>query len=447
VAVIGAGATGLAAAYMLARAGQRVTLIDAAPQPGGLLATFDAGGGSPLERFYHHFFTHDAEINWLLRELGLADRVIFQQTSMGMYRGGAIYPFNGVRDLLRFRAIPLMARLRFALTSAALAYVPGYADAEATAALAWFQRRAGAAATAAIWGPMLDVKFGAVAGHVPLAWMAGRLRQRVRSRQGGTEHLGYLRGSLQVLVDALVADLRQRGAELRLATSVDRLLASQGKVIGVATSSGPLFADAVLATAPAGALARWVRPLDATFASRLESIRYLGVICTVLALRQRLSPVYWLNVADPGFDFGGVIEQTHLVPPKTYRGRHLVYLSKYLSTDDRLWSLSDQAVLDLQVAQLSRLFRRDVHALLEQGWVFRGAHAAPRTVIGFHRSIPPFRSPVPGLFVANMCQVYPDERSVSNSIRIAAEAVRALGLTAAADRVPRGLSLAGKYGF
>lgn len=445
IAVIGAGATGLAAAYLLADAGHRVTVVDAAAKPGGLLATFDAGG-APLEHFYHHFFTHDAEIHWLLGELGLADRIIYRPTSMGMYRGGQVYPFNGLCDLLRFRAIPLLDRLRFGLTSMALAYAPCYTDAETTAAVDWFERRAGKSATDAIWRPMLGVKFGAAADRVPLAWMAGRLRQRLRSRRLGVERLGYLGGSLQVLVDALVAALQHRGVQMRLATQVERFLARQGRVVGMATSSGPVFADAVLATTPPAAVARWARPLDGAFSARLESSRYLGVVCTVLALRQRLSPCYWLNVADPGFDFGGVIEQTHLVPPETYRGRHLVYLSRYLSMSDPLWSMSDEAVLERQASQLSQLFRRDVRSLLEASWVFRSAHAAPETVIGFHRAIPPFQSPIPNLYLANMCHVYPDERSVSNSIRIAAEAVRAMGLTAAAERVPRALSLAGKYG-
>jgi hypothetical protein len=39
---------------------------------------------------------------------------------------------------------------------------------------------------------------------------------------------------------------------------------------------------------------------------------------------------------------------------------------------------------------------------------------------------------------------YPDERSVNNSIRVAAEAVSAMGW--AGDPVPRHLSLAAKYG-
>lgn len=446
VVVIGAGATGLAAAYLLARAGHEVLLTESAPLPGGLLATFDAGGGARLEYFYHHFFTHDAEINWLLGELKLADRVAFRPTAMGVARGGALHPFDGIRDLLRFSPISLMARLRFGFSSAMLAYLPGYADAETTPALRWLERWAGRAATDAIWRPLFESKFGDIADRVPLAWMAGRLRQRARSRRGGEERLGYLAGSLQVLVDTLVADLQQRGVLLYLSNPVTALIREEGQVVGAATPAGELYGDAVLVTTPTPALAKLVQPLDAGYATALNRIEYLGAMCTVLALRQPLSNIYWLNVADPGYDFGGVIEQTNFVPASEYGGRHLVYLSRYLTTDKPLWSMPDAELVDRQLTQLERLFGKPVRPDVTQSWVFRGRYAAPRTEIGFHELIPAFRSPLPGLFAATMCHVYPDERSVNNSIRVAAEAVRALGLTHAADAVPRNLSLSAKYG-
>ena len=58
-----------------------------------------------------------------------------------------------------------------------------------------------------------------------------------------------------------------------------------------------------------------------------------------LALREPLSNIYWLNVADPGYDFGGVIEQTNFVPASEYGGRHLIYLSRYLTVDRPLWTI------------------------------------------------------------------------------------------------------------
>ena len=446
VVVCGAGATGLAAAYLLRRAGHAAVVVEAAPRPGGLLATFDAGDGHRLEYFYHHFFTHDVEINWLLAELGLADRVAFRPTAMGVLRGGRLYPFNGLADLLRFRAVGLIARLRFGFSSAMLAYRAAYAAAEDTPAASWLDRWAGRAATDSIWRPLLVSKFGDAAERVPLAWMAGRLRQRARSRKAGVERLGYLDGSLQVLVDRLVERLTKDGVDLRLAAPVERLITAEGCVVGVSTPAGDVTGDAVLATVPTAILAPLVRPLDGPFADRLAAVPYLGAICVVLALKRPALPVYWLNVADPGYDFGGMIEQTNFVPPEEYGGRRLVYLSRYLPVTAPLWQETDVALIEKAVTQLGKAVGRRVADDLTQGWVFRGRYAAPRTEIGFHRLIPSFRSPLPGLFVASMCHVYPDERSVNNSIRVAAEARRAMGRGDAADQVPRGISLSAKYG-
>ena len=443
VIVIGAGATGLAAAYLLARGGASVTVLEASPQPGGLLATFDAGGAR-LERFYHHFFTHDAEIHWLLEELGLADRVTYQPTSMGIRRDGRVYPFDGPLDLLRFGAISPLARFRFGLSSAMLTYVPGYVHAEDTPALDWFERWAGPEATAAVWAPMLRIKFGAAAPEVPLAWMAGRLRQRVRSREGAEEQLGYLQGSLQVLVDTLVDALRRMGVAIETNTPVQKLWVERGATRGVEVGGRLRNADAVLSTVPTPLLAQWVRPADPSYAHRLERIDYMGAICTVCAFSRPVSPVYWLNVADPGFDFGGVIEQTRLVPPEEYGGQHIVYLSRYLDPGHELWAMDEEAFVPRQIQQLEALMARPLRDDLRWARRFKARFAAPQTTLGFARRVPSYAAPIRGLYVASMPHVYPDERSTNNSIRIAAGAVRAMGVDT--QYVPRGPSLAGRYG-
>ncbi|HQR43641.1 MAG TPA: hypothetical protein PLX97_13190 [Gemmatales bacterium] len=84
--------------------------------------------------------------------------------------------------------------------------------------------------------------------------------------------------------------------------------------------------------------------------------------------------------------------------------------------------------------------------LVNRHWVFRGRNAAPVTELGFHKRIPSFKSPIPGLYLGSMCHIYPDERSVNNSIRVAAELLRAMNFSTVADQVPRGLSLSAKYG-
>jgi protoporphyrinogen oxidase len=159
-----------------------------------------------------------------------------------------------------------------------------------------------------------------------------------------------------------------------------------------------------------------------------------------------LLPYYWTNVTDPGYSFGGIIEQTNFISPERYQGKHIVYLSRYLDTSHRLWLLSDSQIRELQLAELQKATGRDVKADLDNCWVFRGRYAATLTDIGFHARIPAFKTPLEGLFVASMCHIYPDERSVNNSLRVAAEAVRAMGFAEAANFVPSKLSLSGKYG-
>ena len=50
---------GLAAGYHAARAGHQVTVLEAAPEAGGMAAHFDFDGLS-IERFYHFVFKADA---------------------------------------------------------------------------------------------------------------------------------------------------------------------------------------------------------------------------------------------------------------------------------------------------------------------------------------------------------------------------------------------------
>lgn len=443
VIVAGAGATGLALAYLLSRQGCRVVLLEAAKRPGGLLTAFDVGDGHLLEHFYHYFFTHDAELHWLFRELGLEQNVRIYRETMGFYLDGRVHRFNGLRDLLTLQPLSRTARTRFGLSSALLSFWPRYTQDEDTAALEWFQRWAGDEATRKIWSPMLRTKFGSGADRISLAWMAGRMRQRVRSGAGTHGRLGYVLGSFQLVVDRLVDVLQRNGVELRLDTRISALKYSGERVTGAATTAGDFDADAVVATMPTPVLEQLVQPIAPAYARCLSSIGYVGAICTILTLSRPLSPVYWLNVADDGFDFGGVIEHTRLVGADMYGGRHIVYLSKYLQPTDALWSMSDDAITARHLEQLQHMFPGSDKSITSARTI-RGRYAAPFCDLGFARRIPTWRSPLEGLFVASMCHVHPDERSVNNSIRVAAEVGAEMGFDTSA--VPRNMSLAATYG-
>jgi protoporphyrinogen oxidase len=439
--VVGGGITGLAAAYLAARAGVRVTLLEAADTVGGLLGTFEVGGNR-LEFFYHHAFTHDVELLWLLRELGIENQMQFHPGTMGVYRAGRTYSFNTPADLLRFKPMGLGDKARFALTSLYLARMARWRDYEGVPALNWFHRHAGRRATESLWEPLLRVKFGPYADKIPLAWMIGRLRQRVNSRHGSQEKLGYLQGSLHVLLAALLRALDHYGVQVRTGVRIREATVQNGELMALQTAAGPVAADAFLFTIPTTNLAELMQPVSEPYAAQLRQIEYFGAVCTVLELSRPLSSTYWLNIADPGLPFGGIIEHTNLIPAREYQGRNLVYLSRYFAPSDDLAQMTPDAIQHVMLEGLKKIYPSLSEADILKVHIFSSRTAAVVCDLNFSRKVPASRAPFKRMYLAAMPHIYPDERSCNNSVRIAAEACKAMGIKTA--DVPRCGSLSGQ---
>lgn len=444
IIIVGGGITGLATAYILSKTCKNIVVLESGKEIGGLLATFEVPGNR-LEYFYHHFFTHDKEINWLINDLNLQDKLTFRKTKTGIFRNGNIYPFNGMNDLLRFKPIGFLDKLRFGITSLFLGKIANWRQYEAIPAIEWFQQKTGKKATDAIWGPLLKVKFGPFASKVPLAWMIGRLRQRMNSRKNSEEHLGYLDGSLHTLLKALTAELTNRNVIIHTNAKVNQLIVENNRVLGVQTNQQTFKGKKVLITIPCTPAAKLIQPFNQQVANRISNVAYFGAICTVLELDRKLSDIYWLNVTDEGFPFGGVMEHTNFIPADQYEGSHLVYLSRYFYKNEAIATMSDKEIKALMIPPLKRIYKGFDEAWIRKVHVFKTQTAATVCDLNFSNKITPVQLPIENLYLANMMHIYPDERSVNNSIRLGAEAAKAMGYVS--DFVPNGNSLSAQIGF
>lgn len=114
IVVIGAGAMGLAAAYQAVLDGHQVDLVEAAPEAGGMAGHFDFGGVS-IERFYHFVSRCDYPTFALMKELGIAQKMVWIPTTMGFFHQGRLNPWGDPVSLLKLPGVGLLTKIRYGL--------------------------------------------------------------------------------------------------------------------------------------------------------------------------------------------------------------------------------------------------------------------------------------------------------------------------------------------
>src|SRR3989344_9190054 len=101
VAIIGAGFTGLAAAYYLSKKGHKVEVFERDSNPGGLAVGLKAKGWEwTLEKHYHHWFTNDKSVLSLASEINHKVLTIRPKTSS--FVDNNIYQLDSPLSLLKF---------------------------------------------------------------------------------------------------------------------------------------------------------------------------------------------------------------------------------------------------------------------------------------------------------------------------------------------------------
>jgi protoporphyrinogen oxidase len=427
IAIVGAGLTGLVAAYRLATAGWQVTVFERYPEAGGLVATFEVGG-ERLESFYHHLFTTDTDYVALARELGLGGEIEWLPSRMGIYSANRLWDFGTPVSLLKFSPLPWVDKFRFGLSTLLLNRTADYTKFERVTAREWILAHAGRRVYDTVWGPLLHQKFAEKADEVAMVWLWGKvfLRGRSRSATGLGERLGYMRGSFGRLVDALAARLREAGARLELAAPVRRITPAGGGLDVHTRNGAERFSKVLFTAAPAELLRVAGESLPEDHRARLGSLPATGALCVVLELSRSLSPYYWLNIADPAFPFGGLIEHTNYIPRERYGGRHLLYISKYLFAENPLWTARDDEVWATYRPYLQR-----VNPEFDDSWIlsrhhFKASYAQPVIPRNYGSTIPPFETPIPGVFHACMAQIYPEDRGQNYAVRSGNRAAAAL---------------------
>lgn len=414
---------GLAAAHYALNLGHEVDLVEADDVPGGMAAHFDFGGLS-IERFYHFICKPDAPTFALMAELGIADQMRWRSTSMAYFAHGKLHKWGDPISLLTTGLLNPLEKLRYGLQMFLTTRRRSFDDLENVSAKDWIENGSGKSVYDKLWRRLMELKFFQYADNVSAAWIATRVRRVGRSRQSlFQEELGYIEGGSQTLVDALVQSIESRGGRIHLSTPAERVETTNGKVSGV-TAGGRFFAtESVICTVPTPFVSRLVPDLGEASKSAYDAIRNIGVICVIHKLKRSVSPHFWVNIMDPGIDIPGLIEFSNL----RKMDETIVYVPYYMPVDNPRWSLADAALADESFGYLKQVNDSLTDADRVGSSVGRLRYAQPLCEPGFAARIPPIRTPIEGLLIADTCFYYPEDRGVSEGARLAKEMALAIG--------------------
>jgi protoporphyrinogen oxidase len=416
IIIIGGGFTGLTAAWRLsADKNFSVMLVESSRQLGGLAAGFPLCGTS-LEKTYHHLFLTDTAILNLVNELGLKEKLMWCESSVGVFRGGKIHPFKTPLDLLRFAPCSFTGRLRTGITVLYLKHRKSWRGFTRRTAHDWMTRACGRSAMETIWTPLLKGKFDRHFQNVSMAWFWARIHIRANSRSGGGgEKLGYFRGGFNIVTQTLENEIRRRGAEIRTGATVESISDEHTAVINGKT----VPFDFCVFTGPSPAFARLLPARDSLndYAVRLRGIEYLGAVCLIFTSDQNLGDFYWVNISEPDAPFLIFLNHTRLVDKSIYGGKQVYYIGAYLPPDGKIFSLSDDELAGLWFGYLPKLFPGFDAARIGERHIFRFRAAQHIVDTRYEEKIPGCKTPLPGVFLANFSQIFPEDRGTNFAVR------------------------------
>lgn len=422
VAIIGAGAMGLAAAHHAVKAGHRVTVYEADRIPGGMAAHFDFGGLS-IERYYHFVCKADQPTFDLMRELGLSDRMRWVDTSMGYFIDGGLHEWGNPVALLKFPHLNLIEKVRYGLMMFMSVQRRSPGSLESLSASKWIEAWCGSRVYSKLWRPLFDLKFYEYADDISAAWIWTRIKRVGTSRRSlMQEELGYIEGGAEVLIDALVQAIKAKGGEIRLGARVDQVTITGERVSGVTSDGRADDYDAVISTVPIPFISKMIPDLPASARAAYEKFLNIGVACLIFKLKRSVTPHFWVNVTDRRMGIPGFVEFSNLRPV----GDTIVYVPYYMPVTNPNWARSDEDLLAEAFGYLKLVNPALTDTDRLDARVGRLKYAQPVCRRGFAATIPKVQTAVTGLQIADTSFYYPEDRGISESVRYGARMAQAI---------------------
>jgi protoporphyrinogen oxidase len=377
IVVLGAGPAGLTAAYLLAKRERSVIVLECESQVGGLAKTvvqdgyrFDLGG--------HRFFTKAREVEALWNEV-LDDEFLLRPRMSRIYWNKKFlhYPLRGPDVIRKLGPVELTR----ATASYLRAAVRRKGDEDTLEQ--WVSNRFGRRLFELFFRSYNEKVWGVPASEIRAEWAAQRIKglsffSAARSAFLGNkgnkvksliEQFHYPRFGPGQMWEAMTAEITRLGGEVRLETAAEELRVADGRVTAVRAGGEWIEAAEVISSLPLRHVPAMTSPAapDSVVAAA-GGLRYRDFLTVALVVDgEDLFPDNWIYIHDPSVQVGRIQNYRSwspwMVPDPA---KACVGLEYFCFEGDELWSMDDEALVELATRELERL------ELVRPGQVLRG---------------------------------------------------------------------------
>jgi protoporphyrinogen oxidase len=414
IAIIGAGFTGLSAAYELVKKGHNVVVFEKDSEPGGLAIGYKEGKWEwPLEQHYHHWFTNDKSILDLAKEIGY--EIIIKRPKTSVFVNNKIFQLDSPVSVLKFPLLSFFERLRMSSVIGFLRIDPFWKPLERYRASEILPKFMGEKAYEMIWEPLFINKFGKASGNISLAWFWARIKKR-------TPSLAYPKGGFLKFAKELAEQIEKRkGGTILFNTEVIQV--QENKKILIKYNNGNKLSeetfDKAIVTLPSSIFLRIAPQLPKAYAESLRKLESLGATNLIMRLNKPFfnDGTYWLSVCDKNAPVMAIVEHTNYMDKKFYNNEYLVYLGNYKSVNDQYFKMTKEEMLKIFHPYLTRINPNYTKTIIGYE-LFKTPFAQPIIPINYSKILPSFKTPIKNVFLANIEQVYPWDRGTNYAVEL-----------------------------
>ncbi|MCU0719416.1 MAG: FAD-dependent oxidoreductase [Pirellula sp.] len=431
--VVGGGMLGMAVARKLLEKKLDVTILEAAPNVGGLASAWSIGN-VVWDRFYHVTLLSDRYLRDLLFELGLDQAIDWVVTKTGFYSNGKLHSLSSSIDFLRFPILNLYQKFRLGGTIFCASKRTDWQQLEDLPVEQWLRKWSGNSTFEKIWLPLLKCKLGDAYQRTNAAFIWAYIQRMYAARRSGLkrEMFGIVDGGYNRVLDAFQSSLKNRGVNIvcgAKVTSIESQNQSRNRsdepsaakyLIEYETGGQRLNieADKVVVTLPSTLVSNIVAPLTNHERQLHSDIEYLGVLCTSLLIQKPLGGYYVTNITDAGFPVTGVIEMGAMLHPSKLGGNYLVYLPQYVLSQSERFVEDDAIIHQRCLNTLEKMYPHFSRKEVKSIQTARARYVMSIPTLGYSQKRAPVKCESPGLFVLNSARIVDGTLNVNEILRL-----------------------------